>query len=221
MTGNLHCLSPDIGIPVFVRRRPLSCSKKRMCSAKGKHSARTVRRQEVRPRRGVRIVGRRAWRAHQARARAGTSVAVTTTTTKKKNVVLAAAHRRRMVKPVNFDFDDPDSDGISRTEFLSLVESYDETLRDFGEGEIVHGRVVNIRENEVLSISDSSPRARFRSRSSRASRASRSATSSTSTREDENQDGLIRPVERRAPTSSRSGTASSRRTTTRRRCTGR
>ena len=55
-----------------------------------------------------------------------------------------------MVKPVNFDFDDPDSDGISRTEFLSLVESYDETLRDFGEGEIVHGRVVNIRENEVL-----------------------------------------------------------------------
>ena len=55
-----------------------------------------------------------------------------------------------LVKPVNFDFDDPDSDALSRTDFLKLVTDYDETLKDFDEGTIVHGRVVNIRENEVL-----------------------------------------------------------------------
>jgi len=55
-----------------------------------------------------------------------------------------------LVKPVNFDFDDPDSDALSRDDFLALVVGYDETLKDFDEGTIVHGRVVNIRENEVL-----------------------------------------------------------------------
>jgi small subunit ribosomal protein S1 len=55
-----------------------------------------------------------------------------------------------LVKPVNFDFDDPDSDALSRSDFLKLVVDYDETLKDFDEGTIVHGRVVNIRENEVL-----------------------------------------------------------------------
>ena len=54
------------------------------------------------------------------------------------------------VKPINFDFDDPDADVLSRNEFLQLVVDYDETLKDFDEGQIVHGRVVNIRENEVL-----------------------------------------------------------------------
>jgi small subunit ribosomal protein S1 len=55
-----------------------------------------------------------------------------------------------LVKPVNFDFDDPDSDALTRDDFLKLVVGYDETLKDFDEGTIVHGRVVNIRENEVL-----------------------------------------------------------------------
>jgi small subunit ribosomal protein S1 len=54
------------------------------------------------------------------------------------------------VKPVNFDFDDPDDTVLSRNEFLTLVTEYDETLKDFDEGEIVHGQVVSIRENEVL-----------------------------------------------------------------------
>ena len=55
-----------------------------------------------------------------------------------------------LVKPVNFDFDDPDEKGLSRTDFLTLVTEYDETLKDFDEGEIVHGTIVGIGENEVL-----------------------------------------------------------------------
>jgi len=55
-----------------------------------------------------------------------------------------------LVKPVNFDFDDPDDQGLSRTDFLTLVTEYDETLKDFDEGEIVHGTIVGIGENEVL-----------------------------------------------------------------------
>jgi len=55
-----------------------------------------------------------------------------------------------LVRPVNFDFDDPDDQGLSRNDFLTLVTEYDETLKDFDEGEIVHGTIVGIGENEVL-----------------------------------------------------------------------
>ncbi len=51
---------------------------------------------------------------------------------------------------MNFDFDDPDSDALTRDDFMKQVLEYDETLKDFGEGEIVKGTVVNISDNEVL-----------------------------------------------------------------------
>jgi len=54
------------------------------------------------------------------------------------------------VRPVNFDFDDPDSEGVTREEFMRQVLEYDETLREFGEGEIVQGTVVGLSEKEVL-----------------------------------------------------------------------
>jgi small subunit ribosomal protein S1 len=55
-----------------------------------------------------------------------------------------------LVRPVNFDFDDPDSEGVTREEFMRQVLEYDETLREFGEGEIVQGTVVGLSEKEVL-----------------------------------------------------------------------
>ena len=48
------------------------------------------------------------------------------------------------VKPFNFEFDDPDAQTLTRDEFLQQVMAYDETLRDFGEGEIVKGSIVGI-----------------------------------------------------------------------------
>ncbi|MFQ5599336.1 MAG: 30S ribosomal protein S1 [Candidatus Krumholzibacteriia bacterium] len=51
---------------------------------------------------------------------------------------------------MNFDFDDPDEDGPSREDFMKQVLEYDETLKDFGEGEIVKGTVVGVGESEVL-----------------------------------------------------------------------
>ena len=53
---------------------------------------------------------------------------------------------------MNFDFDDP-TRRSDASEFLTLVESYDETLKDFDEGEIVHGKVVNIRGTKSSSTS--------------------------------------------------------------------
>ncbi|UCE03236.1 MAG: 30S ribosomal protein S1 [Candidatus Latescibacterota bacterium] len=51
---------------------------------------------------------------------------------------------------MNFDFDDPDTGAMTRDDFLKAVEEYDETLRDFGEGEIVKGTVVGVNEKEIL-----------------------------------------------------------------------
>ena len=54
------------------------------------------------------------------------------------------------VKPFNFEFDDPDAAALTRDDFLKQVLEYDETLRDFGEGEIVKGTIVGIGPTEVL-----------------------------------------------------------------------
>jgi len=54
------------------------------------------------------------------------------------------------VKPFNFEFDDPDAAALTREAFLQQVLEYDETLRDFGEGEIVKGTIVGIGPVEVL-----------------------------------------------------------------------
>ena len=54
------------------------------------------------------------------------------------------------VKPFNFEFDDPDAQALTRDDFLKQVLEYDETLRDFGEGEIVKGTIVGIGPVEVL-----------------------------------------------------------------------
>jgi small subunit ribosomal protein S1 len=54
------------------------------------------------------------------------------------------------VKPMNFDFDDPDENALTREDFLKQVLEYDQTLKDFGEGEIVKGTVVGIQDNDIL-----------------------------------------------------------------------
>jgi small subunit ribosomal protein S1 len=51
---------------------------------------------------------------------------------------------------MNFDFDDPDDSAMSPEDFLKQVLEYDQTLKDFGEGEIVKGTIVGIQENDVL-----------------------------------------------------------------------
>ncbi len=51
---------------------------------------------------------------------------------------------------MNFEFDDPDDDAMTREAFLEQVLVYDQTLKDFGEGEIVKGTVVSIQDNDVL-----------------------------------------------------------------------
>ena len=53
------------------------------------------------------------------------------------------------VKPINFDFDDPDDSAMSPEDFLKQVMEYDQTLKDFGEGEIVAGTIVGIQDNDV------------------------------------------------------------------------
>ena len=54
------------------------------------------------------------------------------------------------IQPINFDFDDADTAPMSRDEFMQAVLEYEETLKDFDEGEIVRGRIVGLTETEVL-----------------------------------------------------------------------
>jgi small subunit ribosomal protein S1 len=54
------------------------------------------------------------------------------------------------IQPINFDFDDADTAPMSRDQFMQAVLEYEETLKDFDEGEIVRGRIVGLTETEVL-----------------------------------------------------------------------